>query len=610
VVRVDSDLRAQWIDPGLSAKTGLELAPGQRVTDILEPGPAREQLEAAVREGRRFSADVISRTLRQLRAHVHPLAGARDGGTAWVVLEPGSANDDMGFVRALHEIARAVGEKPEVEAVCAAAVVAMVRCAGVSRAEVYLLEEEATLRRVATSHASVQAGPADPGLLADGALKHALATAQPQLGISRGPELPNAIFAAVPLLAQQRVAGTLVLFKESGASFSVRELDLWSAAAGQLAVAVENARLLREAQTALKIRDEFMSIASHELKTPLTPLKMGLYTMERRIAQGLPVELSSVIKSKRQVDRLAGLVNDLLDASRLELGKLAVTRNPLELGHLVAEVVDEFRVTFDRAFEVTLPKERVWVLGDRDRIEQVLVNLLENAQKYSPPQEAIRVELERRRGEARIRVMDKGIGIPAPEQGHIFERFFRAKNASYRNFGGLGLGLFISRSILQLHEGELLLQSDEGQGSVFTAVLPYLPSREVRKLPKRVLVLEEDPLQEAGVRDTLKAEGFEVLAARDPAEALRKLAQAPVDLMVVATELACRPGGSFMEALHSSPTGRPLPLLFGGEAVPAWASPYAPRCPRPYRSEELAEAVRLALGMPAADPAGDEAALS
>jgi hypothetical protein len=207
-------------------------------------------------------------------------------------------------------------------------------------------------------------------------------------------------------------------------------------------------------------------------------------------------------------------------------------------------------------------------------------------------------------------VVDKGIGIPAPEQDHIFERFFRARNASYRNFGGLGLGLFISRSILQLHEGELLLQSDEGQGSTFTVVLPYLPSREVRKLPKRVLVLEEDPVQEAGVRDTLKAEGFEVLAARDPAEALRKLAQAPVDLMVVATEMACRPGGSFVEALHSSPIGRPLPLLFGGESVPTWAPAYSPRCPRPYRSEELAEAVRHALGMPALDLGNDEVTMT
>jgi len=256
-----------------------------------------------------------------------------------------------------------------------------------------------------------------------------------------------------------------------------------------------------------------------------------------------------------------------------------------------------------------LPESRVWVLGDRDRIEQVLVNLLENAQKYSPPQEAIRVELEKRRGEARLRVLDKGIGVPVPEQGHIFERFFRAKNASHRNFGGLGLGLFISRSILLLHGGELLLQSEEGQGSVFTVVLPSMPSREVRKLPKRVLLLEVDPLQEACARELLKAEGFEVLAAKDPAEALRKLAQVPVDLLLVASEVACQPGGSFVEALHSSPTGRPLPLLFGGDGLPAWASQSVPCCPRPYRAEALAQAVREALGLPAQD-ATDEITLT
>src|SRR4029079_6803169 len=116
----------------------------------------------------------------------------------------------------------------------------------------------------------------------------------------------------------------------------------------------------------------------------LTPLKMSFFMMERRIAQGLPVELSSVIKGKRQVDRLNGLVNDLLDASRLELGKLALELRPLDVGQLLAEVVSHFRLAFsDREVLLTLPPKRLWVHGDRDRLEQVLVNLVENAIKYS-----------------------------------------------------------------------------------------------------------------------------------------------------------------------------------------------------------------------------------
>lgn len=369
-------------------------------------------------------------------------------------------------------------------------------------------------------------------------------------------------------------------------------------------VVKENARLLREARSALQVRDEFMSIASHELKTPLTPLKMSLYTMERRLDQGLPVERSSVVKSKRCVDRLVGLVSNLLDASQLELSRLAVERVPLELRHLVLEVVDDFRRTFGRRFDVQVPDERVWVLGDRDRMEQVLVNLLENALKYSLASEPIRVELDRVRGKARLRVTDRGIGIPREEQALVFERFYRARNASHRNFGGLGLGLYISRSILNLHGGELEVQSTEGAGSSFTIVLALMSSREVLKLPKRVLLLEEDAVQRREAHEVLRTEGFEVIVASDPAEALQKLAHEPVDLMVLSSELARRPGGGFLEALHASATGHPIPLLFGGYDVPPWAGEAACRCAWPYEAAELISAVREALGLPRRDGDG------
>ena len=366
----------------------------------------------------------------------------------------------------------------------------------------------------------------------------------------------------------------------------------------------ENRRLLDEARAALQVRDEFMSVASHELKTPLTPLKMSLYAMERRLAQGLPVERTSVVKSKRYVDRLVGLVSNLLDTSQLELRHLALERGPLELRHLMLEVVGDFRSTFNRHFDVLVPDERVWVVGDRDRLTQVLVNLLENALKYSLASEPIRVELDRTADQAHVRVTDRGIGIPQAEQAQVFQRFYRARNASHRNFGGLGLGLYLSRSILSLHGGELLLQSTEGQGSSFTIVLPLMSSQEVSRLPKRVLLLEEDDVQRREAHEALRAEGFEVLEAGDPAEALLKLSSEPVDLMVLSAELARRPGGGFFEALHASPTGRPIPLLFGGYDVPAWVGESALCCARPYEAVELVSAVRESLGLPRRDGDG------
>jgi signal transduction histidine kinase len=485
--------------------------------------------------------------------------------------------------------------------VCAAAVIALVRCAQVQRAKVYLAEEGEGLRRVAVSDlgaASAASTPEGPQEVEADAFQKALGTGQPQIGIQRGyGDALGCLFAALPLVSQRRTVGLLLLYKAQGTAFSVRELDLWSAAAGQLAVAVENARLLREAQGALRMREEFMSIASHELKTPLTPLKLSLFGMERKLAAGQPVDLSTVLKCKRQVDRLAGLVDHLLDASRLELGKLGLQRSPLELGQLIAEVVDQFRHAFGRSITLQVPRERLWVQGDRDRLEQVLVNLLENAHKYSPQPEPIAVQLSlTEEGEACLRVRDRGIGIPGADQAQVFQRFYRARNVSHRNFGGLGLGLFISRSIARLHGGELTLESREGAGALFTLALPALPPSEVELLPPRVLLLDEDRAQEAEAERVLRAEGYEVLVARDGAEALRKAASGAVDLVLLSASAPPAQAGVFLETFATLPRARPVPLLLAGVRRPGWAVALsAPLCERPYRADELAHAVRREL---------------
>ncbi|MGZ3461520.1 MAG: GAF domain-containing protein, partial [Archangium sp.] len=301
VVRLGPDLRVQWLEPDFTAKTGVELQVGAPVLQALEGGWGRDALERALREGRSHSGHVITSGLKQMRLQARPCRpGAAPG--AWLLFEPSGAEDDVAFAQALQEIAREVGETLDVDSVCKAAVLAVVRCAQVRRAEVYLAEEGQPLRRVAVSDlASVDSPEAALEDHAD-SFEAALLTRHPQIGVQRGyGDAVGSIFAAVPLLSQKRAVGLLVLYKEQGTSFSLRELDLWSAAAGQVAVTVENARLLRETQAALRVREEFMSIASHELKTPLTPLKLTLYSMERRLAQGQSVELSSIIKSKRQV---------------------------------------------------------------------------------------------------------------------------------------------------------------------------------------------------------------------------------------------------------------------------------------------------------------------
>ncbi|ATB28521.1 ATP-binding response regulator [Melittangium boletus] len=596
VMRLGADLCVEWVDPDFTLKTDLSVRVGEPVLARLEAGWGRDCLERALREGQGYSGHVLTSGHRRARVHARPCRSGGAPGT-WLLFEPSGTDDEVTFAQALQEIAREVSETLDVDSVCKAAVVAVVRCAQVRRAEVYLTEEGQPPRRVAVSDLSMGAAGEDTPEIHSDSFAVALATRQPQIGVRRGPgEGAGSLYAAVPLLSQKRALGLLVLYKEQGPSFSMRELDLWSAAAGQVAVAVQNARLLREAQAALRVREEFMSIASHELKTPLTPLKLTLYSMERRLAQGQPVELSSVIKSKRQVERLAGLVNDLLDVSRLELGRLSLHPAPLEVGHLVAEVVDQFRHAFERPFSLVVPRERIWVRGDRDRLEQVLVNLLENAHKYSPVGEPICVEVEVRAGQAGIHVRDRGIGVPASDQARLFQRFYRAANSSHRHFGGLGLGLFISDSIARLHGGSMSMTSEEGAGSTFTLNLPPMPVSEVRRMPRRVLLLDEDPSQEAVAARVLCAEGFEVLTAHDGVEALRRASSQPVDLVLLSSGAPPTHLGIFLAAFAELPRARPIPIVLAGASRPAWAQPDSARCARPYHDVELLAAVNAVIG--------------
>ncbi|MBN1210253.1 MAG: GAF domain-containing protein [Myxococcaceae bacterium] len=599
MLRVGPELEIQWLEADFARKVGVTPTPGRKLLELLEYGRSRDALERAIREGREHEGHVITVALRQLRVQVkRPREGEPPG--AWLLFEPSGLDDEGAFSQVVQEIARAVGETLEVDSVCAAAVSALVRYARVRRAEVFLCEEgsQGGLRRAAVSDLAECESPEDSFDPSADPFLQALGTRRAQIGVQRGyGDAMGSIFAAVPLCAPRRTVGLLLLYKEQGASFSVKELDLWTAAAGQLAVAVENARLLREAQAALRVREEFMSIASHEMKTPLTPLKLSLFTMERRITAGQPVDLSSVLKSKRQVDRLVGLVEDLLDASRLELGKLELERAPLEVGQLVAEVVDQFRHAFDRPFTVDVPRQRMWVQGDRDRLEQVIVNLLENAHKYSSAGELIDVEVEEAADEVRIHVKDHGIGIPGADQAQLFQRFYRARNVSHRNFGGLGLGLFISHSICKMHGGNLTLASAEGLGSTFTVSLPRMCAREVRQLPPRVLLLDEDRHHEAEAERVLRAEGFEVVTVNNGNDALRNAAHLPVDLILLSASASQQEVGLFLETFATLPRARPVPILLAGSRRPAWAWEGTVLCSRPYRPDELIARVRNTLAL-------------
>ncbi|NOJ95455.1 PAS domain S-box protein [Corallococcus coralloides] len=239
----------------------------------------------------------------------------------------------------------------------------------------------------------------------------------------------------------------------------------------------ERAHLYREAQEAIRVRDDFLSIASHELKTPLTPLSLRLATLERRLERGENLDPGVLRHARHQLTRLTGLINDLLDASRIEAGRLALhpesTRFDLLVEHTLAGMEGQ---KGNHTFEFEHPREPISVHGDTFRLEQVVSNLLENALKYSPDGGTIRVRLSLTEDVAVLSVTDPGIGIPEDQQQQLFDRYFRARNASTRSYGGLGLGLYISRDIVERHGGRIWVESAPGQGSTFYVALPTLAS--------------------------------------------------------------------------------------------------------------------------------------
>jgi PAS domain S-box-containing protein len=242
------------------------------------------------------------------------------------------------------------------------------------------------------------------------------------------------------------------------------------------------------AREATRLRDEFLSIASHELKTPLTPLKLQFQLMRRmRSGARRPDEFmqwldKAIDKSDRQLDRLAKLVDELLDVTRITSGKMQLRPEEVDLAELIREVAGRHQQDLARAscaFEFTCrdPVSGTW---DRMRIEQVFTNLLTNAIRYGAGQ-PIQVQLSREEGFAYLSVRDHGIGIRPEDQARIFERFERAVSAN--SFGGLGLGLYIVRQILLTHDGTIDVESEPGKGACFRVKLPLRPAAVADQSP-------------------------------------------------------------------------------------------------------------------------------
>jgi PAS domain S-box-containing protein len=231
-----------------------------------------------------------------------------------------------------------------------------------------------------------------------------------------------------------------------------------------------------KAEQAIQLRDQFLALAAHELRTPLASILGNIQLLQRRLNRenslnGRDQRTLQIIAD--QTNRLNKMINSLLDISRIETGQLSIDPKPVDIGVLLHRLVDEVRVTIDdREIEIQCKTPSTTISGDELRLEQVFQNLIQNAIKYSASGKPVSVVITLAEAYVEVAVYDKGIGIPERDLPNLFNRFYRASNVKDNQISGMGIGLHVVKEIVELHGGHITVQSTEGQGSVFTVSLP------------------------------------------------------------------------------------------------------------------------------------------
>ncbi len=395
---------------------------------------------------------------------------------------------------------------------------------------------------------------------------------------------PAGPFLALPFVGREgRGVGFLHVFGAPGARFTDEDESLLLQLSQIATVAIENV-LFFEAREANRLKDEFLTTLSHELRTPLTAI-LGW----TRILRSPRIEPERVLHGleviERNVKSQTKLIEDLLDVSRIMTGKLALSVQPMLLAPTVETTVESLRPAADAkklAFGLSVTPEALEpnaVMGDADRLQQVVWNLLSNAIKFTPQGGAVDVDLDRKDGVFLLRVADNGRGIHAKFLPYIFERFRQADSSTTRREGGLGIGLAIVRRIVELHGGTVVAESRGlDHGSTFTVRLPVPPvdtptalasDDEAQQLPDlkdvRVLVVDDESDAREVLSEALSGSGATVMTAGSVEEAIRKLESWTPDVLV--SDIAMPNGDGYQlikhvrEVLHAESVSLPAVAL-------------------------------------------------
>lgn len=362
-----------------------------------------------------------------------------------------------------------------------------------------VVEADGSLRRLAVAHVDparaplareVRRYPPDPArpygvarvlqtgqteLVADvpEALLVARARSEAHLQLLRALGFRSSLIA--PLVARDRILGAISFVRSESGRYTQADIPLAEELARRCAVAIDNARLYREAQQAIEARNEFLSVAAHELKTPMTAVLGYTQLLARRLERSDAIEPRTLARElrivERQAKKLARLADQLLDVARLETGRLTLAPVPTDLSALVRGVVSVAQLASSRdTFHVCAP-EQLWAEVDALRVEQVVANLIDNALRYSADEGPIEIELSAQpEGWVCLEVRDHGPGIPEDSLERVFDRFYRVDPQGHR--GGLGLGLSICKQIVELHGGTIRAERPVDGGARLRVLLP------------------------------------------------------------------------------------------------------------------------------------------
>lgn len=279
---------------------------------------------------------------------------------------------------------------------------------------------------------------------------------------------------AIPLSYKNNSVGVLLIHAPKNIIFTERELSILRLFGALSSLAVRKTQLYKETQKALETRDLFISMAAHEFKTPITTISGYLQLLKRRLLKGKRIQGEWVDHLTGEVKRLTQLLNELLEISRIKTGRLQFSWKECHVRSVLRQVVQEVSLSRPNrkiVLEDRLGNKKDIVIGDFNKLLQVFINLLDNALKFSPEETEVTLTLRQKASFLRIEVKDKGVGISKEELPKILQEFYRGKNQMRP---GMGLGLFLAKSIVEQHKGSIKIKSKLKEGTVVTVNLPKI----------------------------------------------------------------------------------------------------------------------------------------